>query len=152
MDPTVGPAVLTICPAADPGIVFSRTGCDTFTMGFDLSDTEKTIDFYRKSVRTFGVPEVLINNAGFNSRKAPLWEYTLEEFDRMFAVNVRGAFVLLQKACRDMTARGNGTIVSILSTSCHPGGDKLLKPGGISEPHSISVTPTRSYRSYSTVL
>lgn len=90
----------------------------TMYAAFDLMDPARTEEFYRDAARQVGVPGVLINNAGLNTRKAPLWEYTLEEFDRMMGVNVRAAFQLMQAACRDMMEQGSGTIVNILSTVC----------------------------------
>jgi NAD(P)-dependent dehydrogenase (short-subunit alcohol dehydrogenase family) len=95
-----------------------RGAAELMFSSFDLMDTEATVRFYREAVDRMGVPGVLINNAGLNTRKAPLWEYSLEEFERMMGVNVRAAFLLMQLACRDMMGQKKGTIVNILSTVC----------------------------------
>jgi len=47
----------------------------------------------------------------------PLADVEPEEYDRLMAVNVRGAFFLVQAAIRAMTPRGRGSIVTICSTS-----------------------------------
>lgn len=98
---------------------------ETMFSAFDLMDAGRTAEFYREVVDRLGAPGVLINNAGLNTRKALLWEYTAEEFERMMGVNVRSAFVLMQAACRDMIGRGGGTIVNILSTVCHYDNERM---------------------------
>jgi NAD(P)-dependent dehydrogenase (short-subunit alcohol dehydrogenase family) len=80
----------------------------TMFSAFDLMDPALAAEFYREAARKVGAPRVLINNAGLNSRKARLWEYTIEEFDRMMGVNVRAALVLMQEACRDMMEQRGG--------------------------------------------
>ncbi len=86
---------------------------------FDLRNGDAVETYYRNSVSHIGDVDILINNAGFNSRKAYLWEYGEEEFDDMFAVNVRAGFILMKLAFLDMKKRGEGHIVNILSTACH---------------------------------
>lgn len=90
-----------------------------FTCAFDLADVAAVDEFYRGARERTGPPEVLINNAGYNVRKARLWEYTPEEFDRMLAVNLRAPFQLMRAAFPDLQARGGGHVVNILSTVCH---------------------------------
>ncbi|MBN1441840.1 MAG: SDR family oxidoreductase, partial [Planctomycetes bacterium] len=67
----------------------------------------------------WGAVDILINNAGYNERKAPLTEVTTEEFDAVLAVNLRAPFLLMREAGRDMKERGGGRIVNVLSTVCH---------------------------------
>jgi NAD(P)-dependent dehydrogenase (short-subunit alcohol dehydrogenase family) len=89
------------------------------TKRFDVRDEEALIDFYRETRERFGPPDVLINNAGFNSRKAPLWEVETGEFDDIIAVNLRAPFILMRESFPDMKERGSGHVVNILSTVCH---------------------------------
>jgi NAD(P)-dependent dehydrogenase (short-subunit alcohol dehydrogenase family) len=90
-----------------------------FTKSFDLSDEEKIVEFYRQAVEAIGPPDILINNAGFNSRKARVQDVETDEFDRIIAVNLRAPFILMREAMRDMGARGSGHIVNVLSSVCH---------------------------------
>jgi len=89
-----------------------------FTKIFDLADEAAIKCFYRESCKAAGVPDILINNAGFNSRKAFTWELTTGEFDSMMAVNLRAPFLLIREAFDDMKNRGSGRVVNILSTVC----------------------------------
>ena len=69
-----------------------------------------------RTAREIGEPDVLVNNAGLMIRK-PFLQLTLAEFDRVQAVNIRGAFLCAQSAARRMLAAGKGgAIVNIAST------------------------------------
>jgi gluconate 5-dehydrogenase len=65
-------------------------------------------------VRTFGRIDVLINNAGHNIRK-PMVEYSVEEFDSLHAVHVRGSFLFCRALAPHMRERESGSIVNIAS-------------------------------------
>ena len=58
----------------------------------------------------------VVNNAGIGS-VTPLVDVTPESFDALMAVNLRGAFFVLQSASRVMVPRGSGSIVNLASTS-----------------------------------
>ena len=58
-----------------------------------------------QTVKAFGRLDVLVNNAGLAIMK-PVEELSLEDFDRMVAVNVRGVFVATQQALRHMGEGG----------------------------------------------
>jgi 3-oxoacyl-[acyl-carrier protein] reductase len=67
-----------------------------------------------KTVGAFGGIDILVNNAGVGIM-APLTEFSLEDFDKTIAINVRGVFVATQEAARHM--RDNGRIIHIGSTN-----------------------------------
>ncbi len=90
-----------------------------FRMAFDLAEEDRVLAFHAESRKELGPPDILINNAGFNSRKAPLWDVTTAELDAQLAVNLRAPFILLREAAKDMKGRGGGHIVNVLSTVCH---------------------------------
>ena len=63
----------------------------------------------------FGGLDVLVNNAGFSHRMMPLWELPEEEYERVFATNVRGVYLGCKYAVPVMKARGGGVIVNTAS-------------------------------------
>jgi NAD(P)-dependent dehydrogenase (short-subunit alcohol dehydrogenase family) len=67
-----------------------------------------------------GAIDGLVNNAAMLSVRRALEEITLEEWDRMFAVNVRGSFLCARAAAESMAGRG-GSIVNVASTTAFNG-------------------------------
>lgn len=65
-----------------------------------------------------GGVDVLVNNAGHNIRK-PLIDYTVDEFDSLYAVHVRGTFLFCRAVGRHMQGRGFGAIINIASMLGH---------------------------------
>ena len=65
----------------------------------------------------FGRLDVLVNNAGITVSK-PALELTVQDFDAVFAVDVRSAFLAAQAAARTMGERG-GVIVNVTSVHEH---------------------------------
>jgi 3-oxoacyl-[acyl-carrier protein] reductase len=66
------------------------------------------------TTRSFGRLDVLVNNAAI-FRAGTIFDYPLEDFDEMVAVNVRGVFVAIQEAVRHMGE--GGRIINIGSIS-----------------------------------
>src|SRR5207244_13129991 len=64
----------------------------------------------------FGGLDILVNNAGFSHRMVPLWELPEEEYERVFATNVRGVYLGCKYAVPVMKKRGGGVIVNRAST------------------------------------
>ena len=62
------------------------------------------------------VPDIVVHSAGAFTL-APLAETTVEDFDRMIAVNLRAAYLLLRRFVPSMVARGSGHFVSIGSVA-----------------------------------
>lgn len=86
----------------------------------DAAEVKNAVD---ETVRALGALDILVNNAGV-AIMAPLEEFKLEDFDRTFAVNVRGVFVASQEASRHM--KEGGRIIIIGSTNA----DRMPFAGG----------------------
>jgi len=74
--------------------------------------------------REFGGVDGLVTCAGIITT-SPSLEVTVEEWDRVFAVNARGTFFTIQAALRRMIPRGQGRIVTIGSDSYKLGGGRI---------------------------
>ena len=68
-----------------------------------------------------GTPDVLVNNAGVALFRQ-IQDTTAAEWDRLFAVNVRGAFLCAREAAKGMISRKSGLIVNISSVWGEEGG------------------------------
>ena len=62
----------------------------------DSADARAVKDAVAQTVRNLGRLDILVNNAGM-AIIAPLDKFTVEDFDRLVAVNVRGVFVASQE-------------------------------------------------------
>jgi 3-oxoacyl-[acyl-carrier protein] reductase len=88
----------------------------------DSADVEAVRKAVELAVECFGKLDILVNSAGILLR-GTIDALTVEDFDHMVAVNVRGAFVAAQAAARHMVACGR--IVVIGSTAA----DRIGYPG-----------------------
>ena len=82
----------------------------------DLTDTEAIRDGFETVRDTFGSVDVLVNHASAASWTG-LMDSTVEEFERAWDVNGRGAFVCSQEAVGDMLEEGGGTVIFTGATS-----------------------------------
>lgn len=99
----------------------ARTGCEVQFVPADLEKVADCRAVVAAADTAFGRVDILVNAAGLTDRGDIL---TTDEdlFDRMFAVNTRAPFFLMQEAIRRMVRDGvEGTIVNIGSTSALAG-------------------------------
>jgi 3-oxoacyl-[acyl-carrier protein] reductase len=71
----------------------------------DSADPEAVVAAVEQTVHEFGGIDILVNNAGIASM-APVDKFSLKDFDRTFAINVRAAFVATQAAIKHMKEGG----------------------------------------------
>jgi len=80
----------------------------------DVSKEEDVKNLIEKVLEKYSKIDVLINNAGFGLF-ANLVDSKTEEFDSMFAVNVRGLYLCCRYALKSMIEKQNGIIINIAS-------------------------------------
>lgn len=91
----------------------------------DLTDPDAVAKVIPAADKAFGRVDLLANIAGLTDRGTIL-DTDLELFDRMFAVNVRAPFFLMQDTIKVMEReRIEGTIVNILSVNAYIGSPRL---------------------------
>ncbi|MCU1228571.1 MAG: family oxidoreductase [Acidobacteria bacterium] len=95
----------------------------------DVADADAIERLFAETESRFGNCELLVNNAGMIDPK-PLIDVTPEEWDRMFAVNVRGTYLASRRALPSMIVSGRGAIVNVASISGVAGPEKF--PGFVS--------------------
>src|SRR5262245_44256776 len=78
----------------------------------DVSDVTAVRAMVHTTASDLGRLDILVNAAGINIRKPPE-RFTEEEWDRVMAVNLKGAFFACQEAAPLMRAQGKGKIVNV---------------------------------------
>lgn len=117
----------------------------------DITDLQKLVE---QTVQTFGRLDVMVNNAGLETRTSVL-DSTEKDFDLVLGVNLKGAFFGTQLAAKQMIKQGNkkGRIINISSVHedwpmpgntpycCAKGGMRMLtRTAGVElAPHGITV-------------
>jgi len=86
-------------------------GGEAIALQADVSAETDIIRVVETAVETFGGVDVVFNNAGI-IRRATAIELTVEEWDRVFAVNVRSVFLMCKHVVPVMAAGGGGSIVN----------------------------------------
>jgi NAD(P)-dependent dehydrogenase (short-subunit alcohol dehydrogenase family) len=86
----------------------------------DLSQADQAPALVSRVEGALGPIDFLINNAGVAS-SAPVLRVSLEEWNRIFAINVTATFLCTQAALPKMIARGSGRIVNIASVAARFG-------------------------------
>lgn len=87
-------------------------GSKAFAIKADLSNPDDVRHLFDETEKQFGRLHILVNNAGTFVMK-PAIDITLEEFDKVMSINVRGVFLTLQEAARRI--QDGGRIVNLAS-------------------------------------
>lgn len=77
-------------------------------------DVETTV---AATVEAFGRLDILVNNAGSTHANGPFEDVTEEEFDRVFALNVKSIYLYAKAAVPQMRAQQSGVILNLGSTA-----------------------------------
>jgi 2-hydroxycyclohexanecarboxyl-CoA dehydrogenase len=103
-----------------------RHGIESLGVQVDVAD-EASVDAALTRVEAALPPVVaLVNLAGISS-PTPFLETTVAEWDRVHAINLRGAFVVTQRLIPGMIERRLGRVVSLSSVSAQRGGGTYSK-------------------------
>ncbi|MBY3098331.1 SDR family oxidoreductase [Rhizobium laguerreae] len=95
----------------------------------DVSSETDTARVYDVAVSAFGHPRLLVNCAGI-VHQALFENLELADFDRMFAIHVRGTFLMTKLALPSMLAVGDGVIINVASQLGQIGGIELVHYAG----------------------
>jgi NAD(P)-dependent dehydrogenase (short-subunit alcohol dehydrogenase family) len=98
-------------------------GGKAFAVAMDVSDAASTRAAFDAAITHFGAVDAVVANAGMNSEGMAM-DLSADEFDAVFAVNVKGVFLTIQEAARRMKAAGSkerehGRIVIIASIAAN---------------------------------
>jgi NAD(P)-dependent dehydrogenase (short-subunit alcohol dehydrogenase family) len=91
-------------------------GATAYALQADVADPMQCDAQVAETVRRFGRIDIAVNNAGIALHKLAL-ETSLEDWEEVFRINLRGSFLTAQAAAREMVKQGGGRIIQIGSIS-----------------------------------
>ena len=97
------------------------TGGIAIPVKVDISEPDQVDAMVSQTLEAFGRIDILVNNAGIGHVK-PFLSITLEEWNRVLAIDLTGQFLCAQAVARVMVKRGCGRIVNVASISGERGG------------------------------
>jgi 2-dehydro-3-deoxy-L-rhamnonate dehydrogenase (NAD+) len=87
------------------------------SLSVDVSDLSSVMGAVEKTLGIIPAIDVLINSAGISGPNARLWEYPVDDWKQIFAVNVEGTFYCCRAVAPLMRDRNYGRIVNIASVA-----------------------------------
>jgi NADP-dependent 3-hydroxy acid dehydrogenase YdfG len=83
----------------------------------DVADRQKIREAGERLLKRLGRVDILVNNAGLNVVNRRLDEITAEDWDYILAVNLTGAFNMVQAVMPAMRSQKDGLIINVASTA-----------------------------------
>ncbi len=100
----------------EAAIMVEATGQRALALTTDVSNVNDVRAMVRKAAEHFGRLDILVNAAGINIRQ-PVDSFTEADWERLMAVNLKGAFFACQEAARVMREQGKGKIINVGSVA-----------------------------------
>jgi NAD(P)-dependent dehydrogenase (short-subunit alcohol dehydrogenase family) len=91
----------------------------------DISREQEVLGAVKQVLEDWGRIDILVNCAGIIQYNTPVWKTTVEEWDEMMNINLRGTFLCCHAVVPHMVEQGNGTIINIASSAARMADDDL---------------------------
>jgi NAD(P)-dependent dehydrogenase (short-subunit alcohol dehydrogenase family) len=103
--------------ARETARLIEQAGGEAIAVRCDVTSSEQIAAALKATVERFGRLDIAFNNAGIEQPVAPAHEITDDDWDRLVAVNLRGAFVAMKHEVELMLRDGGGAIVNTSSNA-----------------------------------
>ena len=100
-------------------LAIEAAGGQALALRADSANVEAVKNAVAETVKAFGRLDILVNNAGV-AAFAPIDQFSLDDFDRLIAVNVKGVFVATQEAVRHMGEGGRIIMIGSINSDIMP--------------------------------
>lgn len=111
--------------------ITEKTGVEALGLPVDLSDEASVKSWAGRILKLYHGVDIIVNNAATKSSGffAPLEKFSLEDWNRVMAVNVSGIFLVVRELGPSMAARGSGSIINVSSIYGVVGPDQRIYEG-----------------------
>jgi NAD(P)-dependent dehydrogenase (short-subunit alcohol dehydrogenase family) len=114
-------------------------GFTALAVPVDVTQPDQVEALAARTIQTYGQLDILVNNAGITGGSMPLWEQSLENWQRVLDVNLTGVFLTCRAVIGHMRERRSGAIVNIASIAGKEGNPNLT-PYSVSKAGVIALT------------
>jgi NAD(P)-dependent dehydrogenase (short-subunit alcohol dehydrogenase family) len=97
------------------GGIDARGGC-AIALSLDVSDPKSVQRAVDATVKEYGRLDILVNNAGIHLGHM-IVDFPLDDWDAVFAINIRGTFLCAQTAAQQMIRQGDGGCIINMSSA-----------------------------------
>lgn len=95
--------------------VVAAKGQGALAITCDVSKEDEVTDMIRKTVESFGTLDILFNNAGTGQVPTPVHELATDDWMKLIAIDLHGAFFCAREALKVMVPKRSGNIINISS-------------------------------------
>lgn len=117
-----------------------ETSSDSLFQKCDVKKSEQVQTMVKNAVKKFGRIDYLINNAGIGGYSKILTEYPEEIWDKVMAVNLKGAWLCMKYTIPEMLKLGKGSVVNVSSIAGLVGANWNVSPYSASKHAIIGLT------------
>lgn len=83
--------------------------------GIDVADFAAVMEWSEELSKSWGIPDLIINNAALINEPVPLWETKEEDFSALIDVNIKGVFHVIKAFLPAMIKQGRGVVANLSS-------------------------------------
>jgi 3-oxoacyl-[acyl-carrier protein] reductase len=95
----------------------AKVGQGSIALACDVAKCAEVERAVKEAIGALGHIDIVVNNAGTSHRNQPMLDVSEEEYDRVFAVNVKSIYLMAKATVPHMRGRGGGVILNIGSTA-----------------------------------
>lgn len=101
--------------------LIKKEGGEVLSVKADISKEDEVRNLIQKATDKFGRLDIACNNAGIGGESAATGDYSIEGWDKVLNINLRGQFICMKYEIEAMLKNGSGSIVNISSILGHVG-------------------------------
>lgn len=106
---------------------FKNEGFDVSGVVTDVSDESSVRQCVQHAIDTYGKLDITVNSAGIvGSTNRKIADYSTEEFDKIYAVNLRGSFLITKYSVKEMQKNNYGRVLLIASIAGKEGNPNMM--------------------------
>lgn len=109
-------AELDLAAAEETAAEVGKRGRKALSFKADVTDFDSVQAMFKSAVEEWGHLDILVNNAGF-AQPVSVLEMSVQDWDRMLAVDLKGGFLCCKAVAPYMIKQGGGKIINIASMS-----------------------------------